>query len=182
MTVEAPQHVSLDGAKFVAVREALVTRAYHDGEHKDGTPKWSIGFGSQTPPPKEGDTISIEDAFDRLRDDITAREAAINKALKVPVSQGAFDALFSLYYQAGTAAMQAVAEQLNEGSPIVAAMELLRWNSGADKKPTDGHTRRRLREAIMLIDGNYGDLSKVLVFDGNPREVDSVWMPFPDLL
>lgn len=185
MTAETPQSVSIRGAKFVAVREALVTHAYHDGEYPDGRPKYSIGFGSQTPPPKEGDVITIEDAFNRLRADIFVRETAVNKALSVTVPQGVFDALFSLYYQGGTGHLLGVAQVFNANGGKAtgfACAEFHKWNFGANKIPTDGHTKRRMREGIMALDGNYGDLSVVQVFDGNPREVKSRWMEFPDAI
>src|SRR3712207_4650644 len=125
-----PMRVSLNGLEFIACREALVTVAYHDGKHPDGTPKWSIGFGSQTPPPKEGDTITVADAFERLKADVRSREPAVNKALTREISQHAFDALFSLYYQAGSAAMQAVADKFNSGPEIWAILEFAAWNFG----------------------------------------------------
>lgn len=171
---------SSNGAKFIACREALVTRAYVDGNHRDGTPKYSIGFGSQTNEPKDGDTITIEAAFARLRADILSRDAIIGRAIKVTITQSQWDSIASLFYQAGTRALTTAATAFNEGDPTLAVGQFMRFNSGADGKPTPGHTKRRIREMIMAIDGWYGDLSQVPFFDGNPRMVARQFMPFPE--
>lgn len=173
-------NVSLDGAKFIACREAVVTVAYLDGEHADGTPKYSIGIGSQDPPPKLGDTITVEDAFKRLRENLRSRDLVIEKAITAPITQPQWDACASLYYQAGSRALRAVAELFNAGKPILAMAEFMKFNCGASGVATDGHTKRRAREIIMGIDGYYGDLSRVMVFNGNPRQVTAEWMPFPE--
>ncbi len=183
----AAQTVTLDGAKAVAVREALVTHAYPDGLYKwgplKGQSKWSIGFGSQTPVPKEGEIISKAEAFKRLRNDIKSRELILNKKLKVVLSQPAFDALFSLYYQSGNESVDAVVAIWNSGTPeVFGVAEFINWNFGENRIPTIGHTRRRIGEMHTAITGDYGNLSMVQVFAGNPREVHSTWEPFPEVI
>lgn len=182
MTLEVPQHVTLNGAKFVVRREAIVLVAYHDGKHEDGSLKYSIGAGSQTPTVKPGDRITLEEGFARLRADIATRELILNRLLKVRISDHAFDALFSLFYQAGTAAARGVADVFNSRGEVWAAAEFIRYNHGADKVPSEGHTIRRIREMSLVVDGNYGDLSEVLVIDGDPRNraTPRREMPFPE--
>ena len=180
MTITNPQHASIDGIKFIACREALATHAYIDGQHDDGTPKFSIGFGSQTLMPALGDVISIDDAFARLKIDINERELAVNASLAVVVSQSSFDALMSLYYQAGSDALAAVAAMFNNGPPAFAIAEFINWNFGSSRVPTEGHTKRRIREMIMALDDHYGDLTRLPFFEGNPREVPRQWMHFPE--
>lgn len=171
---------SSNGAKFIACREALVTQSYEDGRHADGTPKYSIGFGSQRDEPKPGDTITIEAAFALLRKDLESRDAIIAKAITAPIKQQEWDAVASLFYQSGTKALRAVAELFNAGKPILALGAFMQFNSGADGKPTDGHTKRRAREMIVGIDGHYGDLSQVAFFEGDPRRVPRQFMPLPE--
>jgi GH24 family phage-related lysozyme (muramidase) len=168
------------GARFIACREAVVTVAYEDGKHPDGSPKYSIGIGSQDPPPMPGDVITIAEAFDRLRTNLRSRDAMIGKAIDVDIAQCQWDAVASLYYQAGTKPLRAVAGLFNKGKPIMAMMEFARFNCGADGVPTDGHSKRRVREMILGIDSYYGDLSHVLVFEGDPRKVAPKMMPFPE--
>lgn len=175
-------NTSSNGAKFIAAREALVLVAYEDGRHADGTPKYSIGFGSQRNQPKPGDRIAVEDAFKLLRADLDARDAIIAKAITVPIKQQEWDAVASLFYQAGSKPLRAVGELFNAGKPILALGTFMQFNSGADGVPTDGHTKRRAREMIMGIDGYYGDLSQVAFFEGNPRVVERKWMPLPEVL
>lgn len=171
---------SSNGAKFIACREALVTVAYPDGQHADGTPAHSYGFGSQRGGlVKAGDTITIEAAFALLRKDLESRDAIIAKAITVPIKQQEWDAVASLFYQSGTKALRTVAELFNAGKPILALGAFMQFNSGADGKPTDGHTKRRIREMIMGIDSHYGDLSQVAFFEGDPRVVIRQFMPLP---
>src|SRR6476659_2848064 len=101
--------LSRNGLLQLAGFEALVLTAYKDGEHH------SIGFGSNDPKLKPGDTITAKEAFTRLKADVAKREPIVNKALKVPVTQHQFDALFSLYYQGGSDGLKAVADLINAG-------------------------------------------------------------------
>jgi hypothetical protein len=55
---------SRDGILFIAGREALVLVAYEDGENKDGTPRYSIGFGDNSA--KKGDRITTAAAWEKL--------------------------------------------------------------------------------------------------------------------
>lgn len=175
------QSVSVLGAKFLACREALVLAAYADGvEESSGRVRYSIGFGSQTPEVLPDQTITVPEAFDRLRADIAAREEAVNRALSLPVSQGAFDALFSLYYQAGSAALRDVANSFNQNAEPIAALAFARWPFGQSRIPTPGHAKRRIAEMAMAM-GNYGDLSKLAFYPGNPRQTARELIDFPEL-
>jgi len=169
---------SIDGAQFIACREALVSRAYVDGKHKDGRLKYSIGFGSQTNEPKEGDTITIEDAFARLKADIAERDITIRRIITAPIRQCEWDAVASLFYQSGTKALRTVGELFNAGEPIFAMAAFLQFNKDQGV-PSKGLTKRRIREMIMGVDRYYGDLSQVAFFDGNPRTAARQYMPFP---
>src|SRR5215203_5906694 len=189
MTVEAPMRTSLEGMKFIVGREALVTVAHADGMHKSGPlagqPKLSIGFGSQDPPPKEGDVISIDEAFERLQKNLDTRDETINKLLTVEVKQQEFDAVSSLFYQNGSASLKHVTSLFNEGKPIRAVWAFTEYPFGEDKVFSDGIAKRRAREMSMAFDGVYLDSEAFLYFDGQPRGPDKVaprWMPFPDNL
>lgn len=176
---------SWNGIKFICCREALVTVAYHDGDNKDGTPKYSIGFGSQTPKVSEGDRITVEEAFKRQRAHIADNDAVIGKLLQVIVTQHEWDAISSLYYQSGTVALRRVTALFNLGYPMEAVRAFMEFDEALDptrqeKRRVDGLTKRRIREMILAVDGYYGDISRHLYFDGDPRATPREWREFPE--
>lgn len=190
MSVESPQHVTPRGLVFKVQREAIVTRPYPDGKFRRGPRagelKWSQGVGSQTnwrtqPPSEvkpEDPPIGIPEAIKWLRFGVAARELDVNRALKVVIKPHEFDALISLYYQAGSKAMKAVAELFNaaetDAETDLAIEKFLDYRSGENGVVTRGHTKRRIREMVMGYDANYGDQSVYPFFDGDltaPRQM-----------
>lgn len=165
---------SWEGLKFIAQREALVTVAYSDGATKDGLPKYSLGFGSQTDKPGAGQTITPIEAFRRLQRDLDIRDGELNKLIAVPLLQHEWDALASLHYQSGFQASRHIAWLFNhhrEWAPrAFTAYHFF----------TEGLLSRRLKEIAIMETGSYGDLSQYKLFDGNPREVPFVLTDFPD--
>lgn len=182
MTIENPQHVSLNGAKFVCCREALVTRAYPDGEFADGTPKYSLAFGSQSPRPKEGDKTTIEEAFPRLRADITSREPDLNRRLKIILPRHIFDALFSLYYQAGSDELREVSDLFNARKFGLAIRKFAEYFHNAKGEESDGLARRRCLEITLAMAGDYGDIAQYPFYDGDPHKVIRQYKPFPETI
>jgi GH24 family phage-related lysozyme (muramidase) len=88
---------SREGIQFIAGREALVLVAYEDGEHPDGKPRYSIGFGDNSA--KAGDKIAPDEAWKNLVANVRLREKVVNGTLTKPVTQHQFDAIMSAYYQ-----------------------------------------------------------------------------------
>lgn len=174
MTTASPQHVSINGLIFLCQREALVTCAYRDGG-TDEHPKWSIGAGSQTNV-KEGDVITLPEAFKRLRADVAEREKTLNRKLTVQLTPWAFDALFSIFYQRGTAALNRIGDLFNAGQTDAAIWAFTEFPNGAAGGFSPGHAKRRAREMMVAWDANYGDLSKIPFYDGDPRKVEKQWI------
>lgn len=172
-------NTSSDGAKFIAVREALCTHAYPDGKHEDGSLKYSLGFGSQRGLPRPGDTITIPDAFVRLRQDLGDRDVIIGKSLKVPVKQREWDAIASLFYQAGSEALRTVTSLFNSGKPTAAMIAFARFNRNQGVRD-DGLSKRRIREMIMGIDGYYGNISAFLFIEGDRLLGQRSHVDFPE--
>lgn len=165
---------SWDGIKFICRREALVTVAYKDGKHDDGSPKYSIGFGSQTPVVAPGDTITVDDAFVRMMAHVDLNDADIRRNIKVAVKQCEWDAVASLYYQEGFDALKAVAGLfMTKRSSAWAIREFANWH-----KDSDGLLKRRLDE-IAMARGHYGDLETYKYFDGDPETTLMQSVPFP---
>lgn len=170
-------NTSWSGIKFIAQREALVTVPYRDGG-TDASPKFSFGFGNQDLVPPNGAQCTYESAMEALKASVAKRDLIIGNALKVPVTQPQWDGICSLLYQRGSFAMRSVVAYYNNNEPVNALAEFMRWNSGQDGKPTFGHSKRRAREILMSL-GDYGDISKYLLFAGDPRVVPGVLTAFP---
>lgn len=110
-------------------------------------------------------TITVEDAFDLLDKSIVRYENAINKALKVEVTQNQFDALVSIAYNIGThgAATSTFMRRINTGASMSAiTAAILMWD-----KPKEIIGRRK-KEVELFSKGNYGD-GKVSVFAVNSK-------------
>jgi GH24 family phage-related lysozyme (muramidase) len=166
------------GIAFIANREALVTTAYPDGFYDDGTQKWSIGYGSQTPTVHEGDTITVDEAIQRLKVDVEEREKDVARLVPATLPPHQFDALVSLYYQTGYKRMKAVAKLLSENDVIEAGRLMLsddyitiKDNKTKKWRRSKGLFARRAREAALIASGEYGDLSTVPYWDGPPTAV-----------
>ena len=164
--------LSRNGAIFLACREAIVTVAYQDGQH------CSIGMGSNDPSLKPGDTITVKEAFERLKRDVAAREAIVNRMLKVAVSQQQYDALFDLYYQngnkpdgAGRRGFDHMASLINARKFEDAAAYFPQCDRNSAGEPKDGLRKRRMMEQAVFLRGDYGDLSTIPLYLGDPRIV-----------
>lgn len=174
---------SWEGCLFICQREAFVRVAYEDGVWRsgplEGKPKYSYGFGSQSTHPQPSDNIDIADAVELVRLHCYANDVLLAKHLKREIGQPEWDALASLYYQSGTAAMLQVTAALNNLPRSLAILEFAKFPFGEDKIPNDGLAHRRGLE-IALAEGHfYGDLSSFMAYDGNPRLVTPYRMPAP---
>jgi len=144
------------GLAFIADFEG-----YRDRQ-KDGSCKayqcqagvWTCGYGAT-----EGvgpDTHwTHEEALERFRGELVRHEAAVNKAIKVGITQDQYDALASFSYNCGTGAMQKVAAVLNKDGPKAAAAKLLEYCKFTDPKTkrlevSRGLLRRRAAEARLM--------------------------------
>ena len=106
----------------------------------------TIGFGS-TEGVKMGDTITVPKAIERLYRDTEKAESAIGRCVKVPLSQGEFDAFTSFAFNVGTEAFcsSTLVKKLNAGDYDGACDELERWVF-VQKRKVDGLVNRRAEE------------------------------------
>lgn len=162
---------SWNGTKAIACREALVLPAYWDKT------RWSKGFGYLATGAE--DSTTIEQAFADLRAHIAKNDLTIAKFLHCDVTQPQWDALSSLFYQRGTAALEAVTDFYNRAAPIKAWKEFLNWPSGQDRIETEGHMKRRIREAAMSAYGDYGNISKYKLYRNDPHTSAYEMADFP---
>lgn len=109
----------------------------------------TIGFGS-TIGVQMGDKISVPAALGRLMRDVGDAESAIGRCVKVPLSQGEYDAYTSFAFNVGGNAFCAstLVKKLNAGDYQGACAELKRWVY-VDGKVVQGQVKRRNREFQM---------------------------------
>lgn len=130
--------MSAIGRAVLAAREGVRLTAY-----KDSVGVWTIGVGHTAacgmPVPRAGLTITAAEADAAFARDLAGFEAAIAKALKVPVSENEFDALVSLAFNVGAvaAAGSTAIRMLNAGNRAGCATAILLW-----KKPASIIDRR----------------------------------------
>ena len=88
----------------------------------------TIGFGS-TEGVKMGDTTTPPAALARTLREVGKYEGAVKGCVKVPLTQGEYDAYVSLAYNIGTGAFcgSTLVKKLNAGDYAGACEEILRW-------------------------------------------------------
>lgn len=139
--------LSATGLIGIASYEGLSEKAYIP--IKGDVP--TIGFGS-TEGVKMGDAITVPQALDRLRRDITVVESAISRCVRVPLSQGELDAYTSLAFNIGTDAFcrSTLVVKLNGGDYAGACEEIKRWvYAGGRRVP--GLVARREKEYATCV-------------------------------
>lgn len=117
--------------------------------------KWTIGYGHTGKVNgmslKKGIVITRQESYFLLKEDINKFEDAINKYVKVDISQNQFDALVSFAYNVGIAnfRLSTLLRKLNKKYYIGASKEFSRWNK-AKGKVLDGLIRRRESERVLF--------------------------------
>ena len=153
--------VSKQGLIFLASLEGVGLSKY-----LDSVGVWTIGLGatrSEIPDLASwplSKMITLEEAFYLLKSSITKYADAINRALKVPVTQQQFDALVSICYNIGTsgAANSTFMRRINAEEKVGTIVDaILMWD-----KPKE-ILGRRMKEAKLFSTGQYGDC-KITVF------------------
>ncbi len=98
-------------------------------------------------------TITEKQATDILKQDMRAAEAEVKKHVKVPLTQGQFDALVSFEFNTGGLMLKdglsTLVKKLNAGDYAGAQKEFGRWVK-ADGQTLPGLVRRRAEEAAMF--------------------------------
>ena len=132
---------------------ALVAIALHEGYKENAyiplagdSP--TIGFGT-TSGVKLGDRTSPEKALQVALRDIQKFEGALKQCVKVPLSQGEYDAYISLSYNIGSGnfCRSTLVKKLNGQDYEGACKEILRWDQFQGKR-LPGLTKRRQEEYL----------------------------------
>jgi len=122
--------------------------------YRDPAGRWTIGYG-HTSGVKSGMLITPEEAEDLLRTDVVEAEEAVERLVKVDLSQNQFDALVSFVFNLGQGNFRSstLLRKLNRGDYDGAATEFVRWNKArveGQLRPLPGLTRRRTAEAALF--------------------------------
>lgn len=154
MAMRTSQH----GIAVMHYFEACKLKAYPDPGSKTGEP-WTIGWGHTGPEVKPGLVWTQQQADDAFVEDIRRFERDVLSLVKVPLTQGQFDALVSFAYNVGSDIdADTIAEglgdstllrKLNAGDYDGAALEFRKWNKN-DGKVMRGLTRRRAAEECLF--------------------------------
>lgn len=114
----------------------------------------TIGYGHYGPDVKPGQTITQAGALKLLNEDCKKFVAAVNKALKVGVTQNQFDAMVSLAYNFGVYgfADSDLVKYLNAGKFFKACAEFTLWRKSGNQI-IPGLQNRRTKELKRFIDG-----------------------------
>ena len=142
---------SQNGIIFIQNAEGFVNHAYPDANG------FSIGYGTFLGTPElqakyMTGTITNEEATQLMMIRINANDAAITKAVTVPLTQNQFDTLSSFTYNEGFAHLQGstLLKLLNQKDYQGAADEFLKWcySNGVRK---NGLLFRRKKEQNLFL-------------------------------
>lgn len=119
----------------------------------------TVGYGHVLRPSDKLHWIITEVEADKLLEkDVGTAANAVGRLIRVPLSQGQFDALVSFTFNLGSGALQrsTLRQKLNRGEYLDAADEFGRWVlAGGRKLP--GLVRRRAAEQLIFQATNKGE-------------------------
>lgn len=161
------RHIDAAGLAKIKAWEGFVPHAYDDafatkepvdpGETVHGT--LTIGYG-HTLNVKPGDKITEKQAVELLKQDLVGVENAVERLVKVPLTDGQFAALVSFVFNVGAGAFRGstLLKELNKGNYDAVPKELMKWTKttiGGKKITSAGLTNRRAAEIGLWATGNY---------------------------
>ena len=151
------QKISPQGLNLIKKFEGL-HRVQDDGmisSYRCPAGKWTIGWGS-CKGVRSGMKITVEEAEQRLLEDIAEHGKAVKRHVNVPLTQYQYDALTSWVFNIGAGAnfqSSTLLKKLNKGLYDEVPEQLNRWNKArVDGKlvPLNGLTRRRAAEGALF--------------------------------
>lgn len=140
-------NISEKGRNLIKNFEGLRLKAYRCSSNR-----LTIGYG-HTANVKESDVITKEQAENYLTQDLKRFENAVNRLVKVPLTQNQFDALISFTFNLGEGNLQksTLLKLLNERKYNEAANQFERWCLDAQNRPLEGLKRRRKAEKELYL-------------------------------
>lgn len=174
------------GIKFLKEQEGFRSVAYDDAhpnvllkpkDHIAGT--LTIGYGHTGPDVYIGQKITEEEAEELLIKDLEIYENAVNRLVKVPLTQNQFNAIVSLVYNIGTGAFakSTMLKRLNSKDYKGAAEALTWWNKttiNGRKVISDGLVARRNRERTYFLGEGYTEEYSGEILEDQPARRENV--------
>jgi lysozyme len=117
--------------------------------------KWTIGYG-HTKTTQPGMVITEDQADNLLMQDAIDAEDAVNKFVKVPISENQFSALVSFVFNVGAGNFKAstLLRKLNEKDFAGAADQFERWIYAKGQVLNGLIRRRKAEQKLFLIEDN----------------------------
>lgn len=151
------QRMTPRGLLALALHEGVVPGPYLDVRNI-----WTYGIGhtaeagdpdpAKMPRGMPADLApAIRKAFQLFQKDVASYEAAVRRAVKVPLKPHEFDALVSFHYNTGAIAQAKLTQHLNAGDRIAAANGFMGWLKPASLR------QRREAERDLFRYGAYPD-------------------------
>ncbi|PHM63664.1 lysozyme [Xenorhabdus ishibashii] len=141
--------ISESGINKLKSYEGLKLKAYPDPA--TGAAPWTIGYG-HTKEVKSGQVITVQQAEELLHQDLIPIYAAIQRLVKVPLTQGQFDALCSFIFNLGIGdfAHSTLLKKLNTGDYQGAAKEFVKWDRADGRELAALRMRRESEQKTFL--------------------------------
>ena len=113
----------------------------------------TIGYGHLVRNHEKFEEISQEEAEALLRIDVESAERAVLRLIKVPLTDGQFDALVSFTYNLGSGALQCstLRRKVNRQAHSEVPAQLVRWVWAGGRK-LNGLIKRRECESLIYAD------------------------------
>lgn len=168
-TFKPATSLSARGIELIKGFEARRLTAY-----RDPAGVLTIGYGHTGADVRPGMTITAARAEELLRHDTGWAQDAVRSAVKVPLTQGQFDALTSFTFNLGAGALRSstLLQKLNRGDYAGAQQEFGRWVH-AGGVVLAGLVRRRAVEAKMFgSTGPRGHAPQPSTPPAAPKKVD----------
>lgn len=118
---------------------------------------WTIGRGATGPGIVRGTVWTQEQADRRFDADLGKAEAAVERLVKVELTDGQFAALCSLTFNIGVGAFtgSTLLRKLNGGDYEAVPIELMKWTRVGKRKGVAGLVNRRASECGMWARGTF---------------------------
>ncbi|MEX0447615.1 lysozyme [Xenorhabdus sp. SGI246] len=141
--------ISENGINKIKSYEGLRLKAYPDPA--TGGKPWTIGYG-HTNGVEPGQMITKQQAEALLREDLNPIYDVLGQYVKVPLTQGQFDALCSLIFNVGIGNFihSTLLKKLNQGDYQEAAQEFLKWDKANGNKLSALLARRKSEQEMFL--------------------------------
>ncbi|MBE9117296.1 glycoside hydrolase family protein [Lusitaniella coriacea LEGE 07157] len=140
------KQISAEGLELIKTFEGLYLESY-----QDAVGVWTIGWGN-TEGIGPGMTITVAQAEQMLRKELSQFETAVTEYVKVEINENQYAALVAFSYNVGARALydSTLLKVLNQGQIQEAADQFLRWDKAGGQALLGLSRRRRSERSLFL--------------------------------